>query len=177
LGACRTPPHLNGPSVSLSIPLHELDWQLTRTDKPARHLGVSILCHSLIVSFSASCSSLSTSNACDECVIQVAQTLMIACLSLIHRLIDSLILQWHRHSVVVVSVSLDDVAGLGLGKLSVNILFKFQRCLLEREREIILCPRSLLIVGLSVCLLERNDLRRSLTMPPPTTSTSSKRRC
>jgi len=63
---------------------------------------------------------------------------------------------------------------LGLGKLSVNILFKFQRYLLERE--IILCPRSLLIVSLSVCLLERNDLRRSLTMPP-TTTTSSKRRC
>jgi len=57
---------------------------------------------SLIVSFSASCSSFSTSNACDECVIQVAQTLMIASRSL--SFIDwlSLSLQWHRYSVVVV---------------------------------------------------------------------------
>jgi len=48
LGACRT---LSTPErafgISLSIPLHGLDWQLTRTDKPARHLGVSILSLSL----------------------------------------------------------------------------------------------------------------------------------
>ena len=57
------------------------------------------------------------------------------CMPLSHSLIVSLLLQWHRDSVVVFCLSLDDVVGLGLGKLSVNILFKFQRCLLERERD------------------------------------------
>jgi len=77
-------PHQNGPSVSL-FPFRCMDW-IGSSHAPTSLLATlaSLFSLFLIVSFSASCSWFSTSNACDECVIQVAQTLIIACLSLIH---------------------------------------------------------------------------------------------